>query len=65
MADDVNRLQITNSLYTKEADYLKSVDKLIEKLELALDNDMEIRPYKLRELINEVKLRKTLMLNKD
>ena len=65
MADDVNRLQITSGLYTKEADYLKSVDTLIEKLELALDNDMEIRPYKLRELINEVKLRKTLMLNKD
>lgn len=65
MADDVNRLQITSGLYTREADYLKSVDTLIEKLELALDNDMEIRPYKLRELINEVKLRKTLMLNKD
>ena len=65
MADDVNRLQITSNLYTKEADYLKSVDTLIEKLELALDNDMEIRPYKLRELINEVKMRKALMLNKD
>lgn len=65
MADDVNRLEITSNLYTKEADYLKSVDTLIEKLELALDNDMEIRPYKLRELINEVKMRKALMLNKD
>lgn len=65
MADDVNRLEITSKLYTKEADYLKSVDTLIEKLELALDNDMEIRPYKLRELINEVKMRKALMLNKD
>ena len=60
-----NKINITNGPYTKEADYLKSVDKLIEKLELALDNDMEIRPYKLRALINDVKHKKALMLNKD
>ena len=62
-----NKIEINNTegLYTKEADYLKAVDILIEKIEIALENDMEIRPYKLRELINNVKFKKAIMLNKD
>ena len=49
--------------YSNEADFLRSVNTLIEKLEYAMNNDMEIRPYKLRELINDVKTKKYIMLN--
>lgn len=63
MMSDDNKVTLTTTPYTKEADYLKSVDKLIEKIELALDNDMDIKPYKLRELINDVKCKKAIMLN--
>jgi len=62
---DENKINLTSSPYTKEAEYLKAVDKLIEKLEMALDNDMDIKPYKLREMINDVKYRKNVMLRKD
>ena len=64
MADE-SKISLTSSPYTKEAEYLKAVDTLIEKLELALDNDMDIKTYKLRELINDVKYRKNVMLRKD
>ena len=49
--------------YSNEADFLRSVNTLIEKLEYAMNNDMEIRPYKLKELINDVKTKKYIMLN--
>ena len=49
--------------YSNEDDFLRSVNTLIEKLEYAMNNDMEIRPYKLRELINDVKTKKYIMLN--
>lgn len=62
---DENKISLSSSVYAKEADYLKAVDNLINKLELALDNDMDIKSYKLRELINEVKYRKNVMLRKD
>lgn len=49
--------------YTNEADFLRSVDTLLDKLEFALDNDMDLKPYKLKELINNVKNKKYIMLN--
>lgn len=54
----------TESKYTKEADYINSVDALIDKLELALNNDMELKPYKMKELINDVKTKKKIMFDK-
>lgn len=64
MSDD-KKISLASSVYAKEADYLKAVDNLIEKLELAINNDMDIKPYKMRELINEVKYRRDIMLRKD
>lgn len=49
--------------YTNEADFLRSVDNLVDKLEFALDNDMDLKPYKLKELIKDVKNKKYIMLN--
>lgn len=50
--------------YTKEAEYINSVDKLIDNLEFALNNDMELKPYKLKELMNDVKIKKKIMFGK-
>ena len=54
----------SDSKYTKEADYINSVDTLIEKLEMAMTNDMELKPYKLKELLNDVKTKKKIMFDK-
>mgnify|MGYP007099472376 FL=1 len=54
----------SDSKYSKEADYINSVDILIEKLEMAMTNDMELKPYKLKELINDVKTKKKIMFDK-
>lgn len=61
----VNDNKSATVLYAAEANFLKSVDILVSKLELALDNDMEIKPYKLRQLINDVKYTKSIMLKKE
>ena len=62
MAENLNVNEYGNH-YTNEADFLRSVNTLLEKLEFALDNDMDLKPYKLRELINDVKTKKYIMLN--
>lgn len=62
MVEKLNIDEFGNS-YTNEADFLRSVNNLIEKLEFALDNDMDLKPYKLKELINDVKTKKYIMLN--
>lgn len=51
--------------YTKEADYLRAVDELVDKLEFAMNNDMELKPYKLKEMINNVKIKKAIMMSRE
>ena len=54
----------SDSKYTKEADYINSVDTLKKKLENDMTNDMELKPYKLKELLNDVKTKKKIMFDK-
>lgn len=58
-------INVSDNNYSKEADYINSVDTLIQKLEYAMENDMVLQPYKMRELINDVKVKKAIMFGRN
>lgn len=58
-------VNVSDNNYSKEAEYIKSVDVLIQKLEYAMENDMVLQPYKMKELINDVKVKKAIMFGRN